>query len=129
MRSHHLSFEFPLTELLCSGYTAQDYNYSDVPRFVNVTNTDSVGDIFSVTLRLSEGKGVVGGVEFTTKETTTLSRFIDAGATEKFSSPNEWFLLQWKYTFFCTVTAPEIQENYDVTKTEYKSIIELIGNS
>jgi len=109
-------------------YSAQDYNYSNVPRFVNVTNTDSVGGVFSVTLELSEGKGVVGGVEFTTKETKTLSRFIDAGATEKFSSPNEWFLIQWKYTFFYKVTAPEIQENYNVTKTEHKSLISIISN-
>jgi hypothetical protein len=47
-------------------YSAQDYNILMFPRFVDVTNNDSVGGVFSVTLELSEGKGVVGGVEFTT---------------------------------------------------------------
>jgi len=109
-------------------YSAQDYNLSNIPRFVNVTNTDSVGGVFSVTLELSEGKGVVGGVEFTTKETETSSVFIDAGATEKFTSPEEWVPLESMYTFFYRVTAPEIQENYNVTKTDHKSLISIISN-
>ena len=109
-------------------YSAQDYNLSDVPRFVNVTNTDSVGGVFSVRLWMSEGKAVVGGVEFTTKVETTLSRFIDAGATEKFSSPEEWVPFELMYAFFYTVTAPEIQVDYNVTKTEYESLISIISN-
>ena len=58
------------TRTISLQYTAQDYKQTNVPRFVNVTNTASVGGVFSVTLELSEGRGVVGGVEFTTKETT-----------------------------------------------------------
>ena len=34
-------------------YSAQDYNLSDVPRFVNVTNNDSVSGVFSVRLWMS----------------------------------------------------------------------------
>jgi len=109
-------------------YTAQDYKQTNVPRFVNVTNTASVGGVFSVTLELSEGRGVVGGVEFTTKETTTVSRFIDAGATEKFKSPEEWVVLESKYTFFYRVKPPEIQQNYSITKPEHKSLISIITN-
>ena len=117
------------TRMIPLQYSAQDYNLSNVPRFVNVTNTDSVGGVFLVRLWMSEGKGVPFGVEFTKKETTTLSRFIDAGATEKFSSPEEWVPLESIYAFFYTVTAPEIQVDYNVTKTEYKSLISIISNS
>ncbi len=53
-------------------YNAQCHNQSDVPIFVNVTNTDSVGGVFSVTLELWEGKPVPWGVEFETKETATI---------------------------------------------------------
>jgi hypothetical protein len=109
-------------------YNAQYYNQSSIPIFVNVTNTDSVGGIFSVTLFLMEGKPAVGGVEFETKETTTQSLFIDSGATEKFSSPEEWTTIQSMYTFSYTVKTPSTQENYNVTKTEYKSLISIIGN-
>ena len=109
-------------------FKAQDYDLSDVPRFVNVTNTDSVGGVFSVRLWMSEGKGVVGGVEFATKVSTTFSRFIDAGTTEKFSSPEEWVAFESKCTFFYTVAAPEIQDNYNITKTEYESLISIIVN-
>jgi len=118
----------PQTRTIPLRYSAQDYSQPGVPRFVNVTNTDSVGGVFSVTLELSEGEGVVGGVEFTIKETATLSRFIDAGATEKFSSPEEWVPLESKYTFFYRVTAPEIQDNYNLTKIENKSLISIIAN-
>jgi hypothetical protein len=118
-----------LTRKIPLQYTAHDYNISNVPRFVNVTNTDSVGGFFSVRLWMSEGKGVVGGVEFTTKVSTTFSRFIDAGATEKVSISEEWVPLESKYAFFYTVTPPEIQENYNVTETEHKSLISIIGNS
>ena len=116
------------TRMIPLQYSALDYNLSNVPRFVNVTNTDSVGGFFLVRLWMSEGKGVVGGVEFTRKVETTLSRFIDAGATEKFSSPEEWVPLESMYAFFYTVTAPEIQVDYNVTKTEYKSLISIISN-
>ncbi len=109
-------------------YTAQHYNQSNPRSFVNVTNTDSVGGIFSVTLSLAGGKPVPHGVEFGTIESTTLSLFIDAGATGKFDSPEEWIILESMYAFFYTVTAPTIHENYNVTKTEYHSVISMISN-
>jgi hypothetical protein len=107
-------------------HNAQDYNQSNVPRFVNVTNTDSVGGIFSVTLYMVDYKPVVGGIEGEIRETTTQSLFINAGATEKFNSPKEWTILEPTYSFEYRVTAPTTQENCNVTATEYKSIISII---
>ena len=109
-------------------YNDQYYNETGAPLYVNVTNTDSLAGVFSVTMRLSEGKPVVGGVEFETKETTTISLFIDAGATEKFSSPEEWMPLESIYAFFYFVSAATTQEKYNVTRTECKTIISIIGN-
>ena len=109
-------------------YNDKLYNETGVPLFINVTNTDSVGGIFSVTMTLSEGKPVPWGVEFEGKNTTTLSLFIGAGSTRRFSSPEDWMLLESTYTFFHSVTPPTTQENYNVTGTEYKSLISIIGN-
>lgn len=111
-------------------YIAQQYgNQFGVPIFVNVTNTDTVGGVFSVRLELAEPKPVVGGVEFEGKETKTQSLFIDAGATGRFSIPEEWAAFVSRYTLFYFVTPPTIQESYNVTTTEYKSVLSMIIGS
>lgn len=107
-------------------YKVQYHNETGVPLYVNVTNTDSVGGVFSVTMELSEGKPVIGGVEFERREETTVYLFIDAGDSAKFESPEEWMPLESRYAFFYTVTPPITQENCNVTKIEYKSLISTI---
>lgn len=79
-------------------------------------------------LQMVDFKPVVGGVEGQTKETTAQSRFINSGATEKFNSPKEWIVLESMYTFNYRVAPLPTQENYNVTKTEYRSLISIIGN-
>ena len=93
-----------------------------------VTNKDSVGANFTVELRLSEMKPVVGGVEFDGVVSTTICRFIDAGATERFNCPAEWSSLESKYTLFCYVNSINITvPNYNETVIEHKSLISIIN--
>lgn len=95
------------------------------PPFVNVTNEDSVSGSFSVTIDywynspFSQSQLV---------NTFSQSVFINAGTTQIFSPPKGWGgtdLFFWSYSY--SVSTPTTQETYNVTKTEYKSILNLVS--
>ena len=112
-------------------YDAQVYGNNlgfFVPRNVQVTNKDSIGGSFSVTLNMWYNRLSLSGTSKELRETKTQSQFIDAGATETFDIPRLWTVIEPMYSFTYSVTAPTTQENYDVTKTEYKSILSIFGN-
>ena len=88
-----------------------DYSY-----YVNVTNYDSVGGTYTVTLQRTSGPWE----DYETFEDTTQSMFIAPRRSGIFYAPDGW-----RY-FTIEVTIPTKEENYTVTKTEYRSIISLI---
>jgi len=98
------------------------------PPYVNVTNQDSIGGVFSVTINYNYNSW--NGPELYENDTWSQSTFINAGTTQMFSPPQGWgFLniLSWSYNY--SVSAPTTQENYNVTQTKYESILTLIENS
>jgi hypothetical protein len=107
-------------------YTSQVYGIYNVPKFVNVTNTDSIGGTFSITMNKWYNTPL-GQQQL--EDTSTQSSFISAGATHSFYLPEDWIVISPMYSFTYSVSAPSKQENYNVTKTEYKSILNLIVES
>jgi hypothetical protein len=107
-------------------YSSGVYGIYNVPKFVNVTNKDSIGGTFSITMQ----KWYVNPIgQKQLEDTVTQSAFISAGATHTFYLPEDWIIIQPMYSFTYSVTPPTTQENYNVTKTEYKSIFNLIVES
>jgi len=97
-----------------------------VPKFVNVTNKDSIGGSFSVTMN-NWYNTPLGQRQL--EDTSTQSSFISARTTHTFYLPSDWIIIAPVYSFTYSVSAPSTQENYNVTKTEYKSILNLIAES
>jgi hypothetical protein len=97
-----------------------------IPKFVNVTNKDSIGGSFSVTMKMWLNNPL-GQPQL--QDTFTQSSYISAGATHTFNLPEDWIIIEPMYSFTYSVSAPNKQENYNVTKTEYKSILNLIAES
>jgi len=107
-------------------YSSEVYGVYNVPKFVNVTNKDSFGGIFSVTMKMWYNTPL-GQPQL--EDTSTQSSFIPAGATHTFYLPGDWIVVAPVYSFTHSVSAPSIQEAYNVTETEYKSILNLILES
>jgi hypothetical protein len=83
--------------------------------YVNVTNFDTVGGTYTVTIQKAPGPFS----HETFEDTTTQSIFIASRNSGIFYAPDSW-------TYFThEVTIPTKEENYTVTKTEYRSIIAL----
>lgn len=101
--------------------------------YISVTNTDSVGGTFSVTMNWYElkitGSSLSDFASEELKETTTQSSVIKSGATQTFSIPEDWIIFGSMYSFKYSVMPPTKQQDYNVTKTEYTSIVDLIVNS
>jgi hypothetical protein len=107
-------------------YSSEVYGIYNIPKFVNVTNTDPIGGTFSITMQ----KWYVNPIgQKQLEDTVTQSAFIPAGATHSFYLPEDWLIVPPTYSFTHSVTPPATQENYNVTKTEYKSILNLILES
>jgi len=107
-------------------YSSEVYGYTIgyfIPKIVNVTNKDSIGGIFSVTMKMWQNNPV-GQPQLL--DTFTNSSFINAGTTHTFHLPDDWIIIELMYAFTYSVSAPSKQENYNVINTEYKSIIDLI---
>lgn len=107
-------------------YSSNVYGIYNVPKFANVTNKDSIGGSFSVTMK-KWYNNPLGQSQL--EDTSTQSSFISAGATHTFYLPDDWIIIAPMYSFTYSVSAPTKQENYNVTKTEYKSIFNLIAES
>jgi hypothetical protein len=84
--------------------------------FVNVTNYGTIGGTYTVTLLRTSGPWE----HYETFEDTTQSMFIDAGDSGIFPAPEGWMY------FTIEVDVPTKPVNYNVTTTEYHSIIGLI---
>lgn len=98
------------------------------PPYVNVTNLDSIGGTFSVILDYGIFCcNVTGNILDTFSQTL----FIDAGDTQMFIPPNGWggIIGPMFFNYNATVFPPATQENYNATetKTEYKSVLDLLG--
>jgi hypothetical protein len=100
-----------------------DYTPYDGPPSVNVTNQDSIGGNFSVTIEYGSHLLFNGSAQIIT---FSQSIFINAGETKTFTPPSGWGGPLTMIThYYYSVSAPTIQENYNVTetKTRYKSIL------
>jgi len=95
--------------------------------FVNVTNKDSTGGTFAVTIKYWNIIGRFLGQPDKLIDTSSQSKFIDAGATQKFLAPNSYTIASGMNTCTYSASAPSKQENYNVTQTKYESILNLIG--
>ena len=110
------------TKKLLSYYKTQSVDYdSSYPDYVNVTNYDTVGGTYTVTMQKSSvPPDYSGPFDYETfEDTTTQSMFIAAGDSGIFNAPESWSYFTYE------VTIPTKQENYTTTKTEYRSIIAL----
>jgi len=110
-------------------YSKTEFGNIVIPYCVNVTNTDSVGGKFSVTMN----KWLNNPFDESQKLDATFSQslFINAGATQIFYVPSNWnwHILPSIDSFTYYVSAPSIQESYNAKETEYKSILNLIESS
>jgi hypothetical protein len=99
-------------------------NDSEYMDYVNVTNYDTVGGTYTVTMNKSSvPPDYAGPFEIETfEDTTTQSIFIAAGDSGIFNAPQSWSYFTYE------VTVPTKQESYNVTTTELKSIINIIEN-
>ena len=102
--------------------------YGSYSRIVNVTNTDSIGGNFSITMEtvyttIDEPDAYIAA-------TSNQSAFISAGSTYSFYLPSDWVVFdnppatQAAYYFTYSINATII-EAYNLTKTEYRSILAL----
>jgi len=105
-------------------YSSEVYGIYNVPKIVNVTNTDSIGGSFSVTMNKWYRNPVSMQLEL--EDRSSQSLFINAGATRTFYLPSDWLIIEPMYSFTYSVSAPSTQESYQETQTEYKSILNLI---
>lgn len=96
-----------------------------VPKLVNVTNLDSIGGSFSVTMNMWYNPPL-GQPQL--KDTSTQSSSIPARATHAFYLPSNWIILEPMNSFTYSVSAPTTQESYQETQTEHKSILNLIAS-
>jgi hypothetical protein len=113
-------------------FSSQEYGTNFglyVPKIVNVTNTDSIGGTFTVTMKMWENDIVAGVVKPRLIDTSTQSSFISAGATHTFNLPSNWLIIEPMNSFTYSVSAPGRQVSYQETQTEYESILNLIENS
>jgi len=98
-----------------------------IPKIVNVTNKDSIGGTFSITMKMWRNNPL-GQPRLL--DTSTDSSFINAGDTHTFPLPDDWIINPVYFdSLTYSVSAPSKQENYNVTNTEYKSILNLIAES
>ncbi len=105
-------------------YTSGAYGpFGITPRYVNVTNTDTIAGSFSVKMNMYYNPPL-GQTQL--KETSTQSSFISAKATRTFNLPSDWYIDGFMYTFSYSVTPATTQVSYNETQTEFKSILNLI---
>ena len=107
-------------------YTSEVYGLFNVPKSVNVTNTDSIGGTFSITMNMWSNVIIRGIVTPRLIDTSTQSSFISARTTYTFHLPDNWFIMDPIYSFVYSVSPPSTQVIYNETQTEWKSILSLL---
>lgn len=90
-----------------------------VSPYVELTNVDYVGGTFIITIQ-----GTFAGSGQAKLQTKSESVFVDKGEKIIFSSG---WTYGSGYDFTYTVSAPSVQESHYENQTEYKSILNLIG--
>jgi len=121
-----ITYSITKTRTVNLKYGSEVYGVYNIPKFVNVTNKDSIGGTFSITMK----KWYINPIgQKQLEDTVTQSAFISAGATHRFNLPEDWVVIPPMYSFTYSVTPPTKQEKYNETRIEYKSIFELIMNS
>lgn len=110
-------------------HSSEVYGRFNVPKIVNVTNRDTIGGSFSVSMNMWSHGFAAGQPTKDLEDTFSQSLYIKAGDTATFPLPDDWIIVQPIYSFTYSVSAPTTPENYNVTKTEYKSILNLIAES
>jgi len=104
-------------------YESGVYGVYNIPKFVNVTNKDSIGGTFSIKMQ----KWYVNPIgQKQLEDTVTQSAFIPAGTTHTFYLPEDWVIVPPTYSFTYSINPPTKKETYNVTKIEYKSVLDLI---
>ena len=118
-----ITYSITKTRTVNLKYGSEVYGVYNIPKFVNVTNKDSIGGTFSITMK----KWYVNPIgQKQLEDTITQSAFISAGATHTFYLPEDWVIVPPMYLFTYSVNPPTKQETYNVTKIEYKSVLDLI---
>ena len=113
-------------QYISQAYSEIVYGIDTGPCFINVTNKDSIGGNFSVTMKWFGYPNPLTG-KYQLLGTFSQSLYIDARTTKTFYVPEGWFFYPpAAFSFTYSVSAPSIQESYQVTKTEYKSILSLL---
>jgi hypothetical protein len=107
-------------------YSSEVYGTYNVPKYVAVTNTDTVGGSFAVRMEWWETSIIRGQSVSELKDTYTQSLTISAKAAKNFNLPDDWLILGFWDSFKYSVTAPSTQETYRATETQYKSVFNLI---
>lgn len=78
-------------------YTSKAYGVYNVRKFVNVTNKDSIGGSYSVTMKMWYNPPL-GQPEL--EDTSTQSSFISAGATQTFYLPSDWIIIEARARYY-----------------------------
>lgn len=110
-------------------YSSDVYGIYNVPKTVKVTNQDSVGGSFSVTMSEWSSGFANGQPTRYLVDTFSQSLYIGAGETQTFNLPDDWAIISPLYSLTYSVSAPSTQEDYQEQQTEYKSILTLVFGS
>jgi hypothetical protein len=114
-------------------YNAQLYDRvvlgNDVgPSLVNVTNRDSTGGYFSVTMNWwYDYPNLLDTQKQKLQNTSSETSFISAGTTKTFYVPTSWYFTIGMYSFTYSVSVPTKLDSYNVTQTKYESVFTLLS--
>jgi hypothetical protein len=106
------------------------------PSYISVMNLDNQSGTFSVTMIQTLQGYSERGTTSTPENSTTQSIYIEAGTSQNFTVPESWGPLisatenspaqKNGQVLAYYIIVPSVHENYNITKIEYKSIINLI---
>jgi hypothetical protein len=126
------------TRIVKYQYDSEVYAVVTTPRIINVTNNENFKGSFSVTANVwyieplsylgidTEPSPFKSSIKKELFATDTQEKNIEPKSTATFHLPENWIIVEPMYTFDYEVDAPLKQENYNLTITEYKSLLELI---
>lgn len=107
-------------------YSSAVYGIYLIPKIINVTNTDTVGGSFTVTMKEWSNSIVNLKQVQHLEDTYTQSSYINAGETRTFNLPDDWLVMEPMSSLTYSVSPPSTQQAYNETQTEYKSMLNLL---
>jgi hypothetical protein len=110
-------------------YSSAIYGIYLIAKIINVTNTDKIGGTFTVTMKEWSNSIVNLKQVQELEDTHAESAYIKAGETRTFNLPDDWLIMEPMSSLTYSVSPPSTQQAYNVTETEYKSILNLIESS